>query len=380
MREFRHRLRLFAWAVASIPLAAFTLVLFVLAITGTALVSVWIGIPILDRTIPLTRALANFHRRYAGGLVGRTIDPPYLRDRDGGWVNRLRGWVLDPASRRDLLWLVLNGTLGLALSCVAAAETILDLIFWWLPSSVALRAHARLCAALLEPSEKSRLALRVQQLSVSRAETIDTQAAELRRIERDLHDGAQARLVSLGMSLAMAEEMLDQDPQLARTLLTEARESTSTALTELRSLVRGIHPPVLADRGFVEGVRALAVALPMPVEVQTNVTQRLSAAVESAAYFAIAEALANVVKHASARHVTIRVMRSEDVLEMLVEDDGIGGAAASRGTGVDGVARRLAAFDGVLTLDSPVGGPTKVAMVLPCASSSLKTLPSSGTA
>ena len=377
LREFRHRSRLFVWAVASIPLAALTLVLFVLTVTGLALISVWVGIPMLEKTIALTRPLANFHRRYAGGLTGRAIEPAYLRDRDGGWANRLRGRVVDPAFRRDLLWLLVNGTAGLALCCIAVAETVLGLLFWWLPSSLALRAHARLCAALLEPSEKSRLALRVQQLSESRAETVDTQAAELRRIERDLHDGAQARLVSLGMSLAMAEELLERDPQQARALLAEARESTGTALTELRSLVRGIHPPVLADRGFVEGVRALAVALPVPVEVQTNVTDRMTAAIESAAYFAIAEALANVVKHASATHVTIRVLKRDDLLEMTVEDDGVGGADASRGSGIDGVARRLSALDGVLTLDSPAGGPTKVVMVVPCASSSPKTLPSS---
>ena len=370
------------WAVASIPLAAFTLVLFVLAVTGAALVSVWVGIPILAVTIPFTRTLANFHRRYAGGLLGRTIDPPYLRDRDGGWVDRLRGWVLDPASRRDLLWLFMNGTVGLALCCIAVAETILDVIFWWLPSSVALRAHARLCAALLEPSEKSRLALRVQHLSASRAETVDTQAAELRRIERDLHDGAQARLVAIGMNVGLAMEQFDDNPELAKSLLTEARDTASQALVDLRNLVRGIHPPVLAERGFVEAVRALAGAVPIPVDVRAGDIGKLPDAVESAAYFVIAEALANVIKHASAQHVLIDITYSGAELQLRVEDDGVGGADPENGTGLRGALRRLSAFDGTLAVESPSGGPTIIVMVLPCPpseSSSAKTSPSSET-
>ena len=133
---------------------------------------------------------------------------------------------------------------------------MLDLLFWWLPAGRAVHTHARLSRALLAPSEKSRLALRVQHLTESRAETVDTQAAELRRIERDLHDGAQARLVALGMSLAMAEDQLAHDPEGARALLTEARTASSAALAELRDLVRGIHPPVLADRGLVGAVQS----------------------------------------------------------------------------------------------------------------------------
>ena len=367
LREFRNRFRLFLWAVASIPVAAFTLVLFVLTVTGSALISVWVGIPLLTKAIAITRPVANFHRRYAGGLLGRTIGPPYLHDRDGSWANRLRGWAADPAFRRDLLWLFVNGTVGLALCCIAVAETILDLLFWWLPSSLAVRAHARLCVALLETSEKSRLALRVQQLSESRAETVDTQAAELRRIERDLHDGAQARLVSLGMSLAMAEEMLDHDPQQARALLAEARESTGTALNELRSLVRGIHPPVLADRGLADAVRALALDSPVRVRVTGSLGARPPAPVESAAYFAVSELLANVAKHASARAAEVDLRHAAGALRISVSDDGSGGADPARGTGLRGIGRRLAAFDGVVVVSSPAGGPTTISMEVPCA-------------
>jgi signal transduction histidine kinase len=209
---------------------------------------------------------------------------------------------------------------------------------------------------------------------------VDTQAAELRRIERDLHDGAQARLVALGMSLALAEERLSRDPDGARALLSEARTASSDALAELRDLVRGIHPPVLADRGLAGAVQALALAAPMPVTVLAEMEGRLPAPVESAAYFALAEALTNVVKHSAASHATVTVRRSGDLLELAVSDDGIGGADPSRGTGLHGIARRLSAFDGTLAVESPPGGPTELAMVLPCASFSPKTSPSSGTA
>jgi signal transduction histidine kinase len=249
-----------------------------------------------------------------------------------------------------------------------------------LPPGIAARVHAAMSRSLLSVSQKSRLALRVEQLTESRAETVDTQAAELRRIERDLHDGAQARLVAIGMNLGLAQEQLDRDPDLAKSLLAEARDTASDALAELRDLVRGIHPPILADRGLVEAVRALAAAVPMPVDVRADVSGTLPAPVESAAYFAVAEALTNVVKHASAQRAAIRLKRIESGLEVRVEDDGVGGADVSQGTGLQGIARRLSAFDGSLTVESPPGGPTEVVMVLPCEWSSAKTSPSSGKA
>jgi signal transduction histidine kinase len=239
--------------------------------------------------------------------------------------------------------------------------------------------HAGIGRSLLSVSEKSRLALRVEELTESRAETVDTQAAELRRIERDLHDGAQARLVALGMSLAMAEQQLERDPEGARALLSEARSASSDALAELRDLVRGIHPPVLADRGLDGAVQALALAAPMPVEVVIELPERLPAPLESAAYFAVAEALTNVVKHAHAQHAWIRLEQVGEQLTISVRDDGLGGASPGGGSGLRGIERRLSAFDGTLTVESPSGGPTEVVMVLPCVSSSPKTSPSSGT-
>jgi signal transduction histidine kinase len=230
--------------------------------------------------------------------------------------------------------------------------------------------NARVIRSLLGPTEPARLRARVEALATSRADTVDAQAGELRRIERDLHDGAQARLASLGMSLGLAERLMDADPQAARQLLAEARESTSSALAELRELVRGIHPPVLADRGLDGAIRALALVNPTPTTVDLDLPGRLPAPVESAAYFAVAECLANAIKHAQARNIAITVAYTQTgggLLNIVMKDDGRGGASLDGGTGLQGIARRLAAFDGTLDIDSPLGGPTEIGMSLPCA-------------
>lgn len=249
------------------------------------------------------------------------------------------------------------------------------LLLWYTTAERLAHLNALVIRSLLAPTAQAQLRARVAQLAASRAETVGTQAGELRRIERDLHDGAQARLVSLGMSLGLAEQLLPDDPQAVQQLLTEARASTSSALAELRDLVRGIHPPVLADRGLDGALQALALANPIPTTVVTRLPGRLPAPVESAAYFAVAEALANAIEHAQARHIQITVeftphpSTTAGLLTMRVSDDGRGGARPDGGTGLRGIARRLAAFDGTLTADSPPGGPTEIRMSLPCASS-----------
>jgi signal transduction histidine kinase len=364
--EFVLRLRLLLWSVAAVAMAAGCLVLLVLTVAGLVLTIVWVGVPILFAVVLVTRPIANVHRRFAGWLLGRPIGSPYLEPSGGNLLVRLRALAADPGTWRDLAWLAVNATAGLAISLVGLVEGVLDLLFWWLPRGVMAHTHAYVCRALLAPTERTALAQRVQQLARSRAETVDTSAAELRRIERDLHDGAQARLVSLGMSLGMAEEQIARDPEGARLLLAEARESSSQALAELRDLVRGIHPPVLADRGLVGAVRALALAAPRPVALQLEVPERLPAPVESAAYFALAEGLTNAIKHGGGQEVAISVWHDAGRLEMLVRDGGPGGAEPERGTGLRGIERRLSAFDGTLELDSPAGGPTCLRMTLPC--------------
>jgi signal transduction histidine kinase len=219
----------------------------------------------------------------------------------------------------------------------------------------------------------NRLTNRVQRLSETRTDAVDTAAAELRRVERDLHDGAQARLVALGMSLRAAERLFATSPGAALAMVGEAREMSSRALTELRDLVRGIHPPVLADRGLGDAVRALALETPVNTKLDIDLPGRLAPPVESAAYFAVAEMLANAAKHAHARTVDIHMRHEGDALRIAVTDDGVGGADPDKGSGLRGVERRLGSFDGILAVNSPPGGPTIVVIEVPCALLSLKT-------
>jgi signal transduction histidine kinase len=229
-----------------------------------------------------------------------------------------------------------------------------------------LRAYGGLARLVLAPAESSVLEQRVAYLALTRQESLDTGAAELRRIERDLHDGAQARLVAMGLTLDAAGRLIDTDPAAARSLLIEARDASARALAELRDLVRGVHPPVLADRGLADAIRALALDSPARASLTGSLDGRLPAPVESAAYFAVSELLANVAKHAGAQSAEIDLRHSHGALRIGVRDDGGGGADPGRGTGLRGVERRIAAFDGVLAINSPTGGPTLITMEIPC--------------
>jgi signal transduction histidine kinase len=230
-----------------------------------------------------------------------------------------------------------------------------------------LGVYGGLARAILAPSEQAELELRVRHLAQTREESLDTGAAELRRIERDLHDGAQARLVAMGLTLDAAGRLIDTDPAAARALLIEARDASAKALGELRDLVRGIHPPVLADRGLAAAVRGLALDAAVRVRVIGDLDGRVPAPVESAAYFAVSELLANVAKHAGAGAAEVDLRHEADALRISVRDEGVGGADPARGTGLHGIGRRLAAFDGVLAVSSPAGGPTVVTLEVPCA-------------
>jgi signal transduction histidine kinase len=269
---------------------------------------------------------------------------------------------------------VMYGSADRPLVMLAAVEcgAILALGAWLVPRTIGV--HARV---LLGREADAELAVRVDQLTQTRADAVDTAAAELRRVERDLHDGAQARLVALGMSLRAAERLIPTSPQAAIALVAEARESSSKALTELRDLVRGVYPPVLADRGLADAVRALALDTPVRTETEIDLPGRLDPPVESACYFAIAEALTNAVKHSGARLVHIRMRYSgrpaPGVLRVEVTDNGDGGADPAKGSGLAGVERRLATFDGILAVSSPLGGPTIIVMEIPCALSSRRT-------
>lgn len=251
-----------------------------------------------------------------------------------------------------------GASFGFGLVAMAAA-------YWLAPALI--DAHSRLARGLLSPSRGERLSAQMDRLRATRADAVDLQAAELRRIHRDLHDGAQARLIALGLTLAQAEPLLRADPDQAARLLAHARSTAGQALQELRDLVQGIHPPVLADRGLVDAVRALALDCPIGVHVSADLDGRPAPAVEAATYFAVAELLTNVAKHAGATRAQVIIGHSGQMLRVTVTDDGSGGADPDRGTGLHGVRRRLATFDGTLALHSPPGGPTQATLELPCA-------------
>lgn len=232
---------------------------------------------------------------------------------------------------------------------------------WLVPRALDDRTRA-----LLRSATDAELAGRVVRLTRTRADAVDTATAEVRRLERDLHDGAQARLVALGMSLRAAERMILTNPVAAAALVAEARQTSAKVLDELRSLVRGICPPVLADRGLADAVRALALDTPLHTEVEVDLAGRPDLPIETACYFAVAEALTNAVKHADARQVQVRIVHADGTLRISVIDDGCGGADPQGGTGLLGLERRLGTFDGVLAVNSPVGGPTIIAIEVPC--------------
>jgi signal transduction histidine kinase len=237
--------------------------------------------------------------------------------------------------------------------------------FWPVWVLLGLVVAAAIHAAVLAVRREYRRAHRIEELETSRAGAVDVQETELRRIERDLHDGAQARLVALGMSLGMAEEKLATDPEGARLLLADARSGARQALEELRDLARGIHPPILTDRGLEAAVAALAAHNAVPVTLAVDVPVRPAPAVETAVYFVVAEALANATKHGDASLIEIRIRRTNGLLVADVVDDGRGGADPA-GNGLTGLRRRVGALDGSLSIDSPQGGPTTVRAELPC--------------
>lgn len=387
------RLRLTAVAAGHVAVMPIALVLVIFAVLAVPLALITVGLAIAWVVVPASAALVDVHRYVVSQMLATPIDSGYAPDADG-LIARPLGWLRDAARRRDLGFLAFAATGGFLLSllpvaflaapitlvvlmitglthawAVIVAICALELAAWWLATPWLVRARLRADRAILGGSHLAELQRRVRQVEASRGSTLDASAAEIRRIERDLHDGAQARLASVAMSVGLAEKLLSTDPQAAAELLREARESATAALADVRSVVRDIHPPVLADLGLAGAIEALALGIPIPVQVSVTLTERLPAPLESAAYFAVAEALANTVKHAGATRAWVagsvtQGSISERCLHLLVGDDGSGGADLA-GSGLKGLARRLGAFDGRLEVRSPSGGPTVIRMEIP---------------
>lgn len=383
------------------------LVVRVFVVLGQVLmVAVWLGAALWMAHLLTTRALARAARALAARWFGLRIPaayrevPPVTKMATGYWwdgyeyhksereARRRAGMNTrfhDPQLHWDGLWSLAAGVTVLPVAALpplavgagaylAAGPGRLGygvaLVLAGLAAApFAWRVFGPLSGWLLGPGARTRLGRRIEDLEAVRADLTQTQATELERIERGLHDGAQTRLVTMGMSMDAAERLVDADPAAAKAILAEARASSVAALAELRSLVRGISPPVLAERGLVDAVRALALDAPVEVAVRSTVTGRPERPVESAVYFAVAELLTNVAKHTRATLVTVDLGYTAGTLTATVTDDGTGGARASAGSGLHGIERRTAAFGGRLDIDSPLGGPTRITVAVPCVSS-----------
>ncbi|MFD9442939.1 histidine kinase [Streptomyces sp. NPDC060006] len=369
-------------AVLSFGSYLFVTVLLIAA-TGTVVV---VGAALLPEAVLLIRRIAGAKRRMVTRWTGREIPEAYLPV-TGTVRERFRTAVRDPGTFTDLRWMLAYygygclpylavplWPLGLLVDGVWCALMGREAVVLPLIGRLA-DLDAKWSTALLKPSPRARLAERVEELTQTRAGAVAAHGAELRRIERDLHDGTQARLVSLSMRIGLALRAYDRDPEAARRLLGDAQDQAQEALAELRHVVRGIHPPILTDRGLAGAVRALAASGGLAVTVTVDGLEdgdcerggaRAPAAVEAAAYFVVAESLTNAAKHSGAERAEVHLARVRKGLRLTVRDEGRGGADEAGGSGLLGMRRRVAALDGTLRMTSPAGGPTVIEVELPC--------------
>lgn len=366
-RKLPGAVRSVLFLLCNFPIRLAMFVLLVVGVTlGIGTTVVWIGIPILIFTFALNVRLARFDRRWIGSWLGVRIEEPNAKEAGSGVLHRFRLRLTDAVTWRCLGYQLLC----LPIACFELAFGIASIVLvpmavWVAPAVASL--HASLARTLLGPSSTTELRAETERLQASRARGVDAAEAERRRIERDLHDGAQQRLVSLAMGLGRARSKMAHDPDSAQSLIDEAHADAKLAVTELRDLARGIYPAVLGDRGLDAALSALAAKSTVPVSVSVDVAPRPPTAVESTAYFLTGEALANIAKHAEASSAQVRVRREADTVTIEVTDDGKGGAAVTEGGGLAGLADRAAAIDGTVTVVSPTGGPTVVRADLPCA-------------
>ena len=341
------------------------------------------------------RALARRERARVAAHLDAEIPITY-RPLPEGPLPTLAVIAADPATWRDLLYLIVVpayavaacllsagmwaggvGILGDLATDVPASWRDAELWGWAATGTVALvlapfvtyalaSIGMRLGAAMLETGETARMRAELDEQRLRRQLAVDAAEHERRRIERDLHDGAQQRLVALGMTLGLARQKLRTDPDAAAELVEEAHTEAKLAHAELRDLARGIHPAILADRGLDAALSALLRRLPLPVSIIVALPRRPSAAVESAAYFVVSEALTNVSRHAAATRATVSITEAHGNVAIAISDDGVGGADPAGGTGLNGLSERVAALNGKLAVDSPAGGPTTIRAEIPC--------------
>ncbi|MEU7558759.1 sensor histidine kinase [Streptomyces eurythermus] len=361
-----HTWKEIAHLLLNLPVAVigFTYAFTVVVVGGTLTLTV-IGLPLLAVCLLVARQLGKAERARARALLGVRVEEPSPLPlaRSGGPVHRVWMALKDPVGWRTLLYDVIRLPWGI----LTFVTTLTSLFVLWpvLPYLARLMANLdrAMVRGLLSPSDE--LERRIAELESDRGIVVDTAAADLRRIERDLHDGAQARLVNLAMGLGLAKEKLLEDPDAAAAMVDEAHGEVKLALQELRDLARGIHPAVLTDRGLDAALSAVASRCTVPVKVSVDLPARPAAAIEGIAYFTVSELLQNVSKHSGARTASVDAWRADDRLMLRVRDDGRGGARLDGGSGMRGLAERLGAVDGLFVVDSPPGGPTVITAELP---------------
>jgi signal transduction histidine kinase len=376
--------------------------------TGVGLAVTLVGIPILIGSVYAWGWLAEIERSTIGALTGNHIASPYRPLPEGGWWDRLRARLADPATWKDLTFLFLQFPFGLlsfivALTVLSVGLSGLTLPLWYwavpdgadwtlfqlidvdtLPEALAAallggvvlwvgipalgwlgRGYGAYAELLLGSNEDPALTAQMSDLRDARSRIIEAADAERRRIERDLHDGAQQRLVALSINLRMAEKRAAEGDPAAAELVRSAGEEAGLALRELRDLARGIHPAILSNRGLAAALDDLAGRAAVPVELVAVPSQRLPDPVESTVYFVVSECLANIGKHAEATQASVAVTVVGDEVEVIVKDDGVGGAELGNGSGLQGLEDRVGALDGCVDVDSPPGAGTTVMVTIP---------------
>ncbi|GAQ68017.1 sensor histidine kinase [Streptomyces scabiei] len=406
--------REFGYVLLGLPVG---ILLFTYAVTmvsvGAGLLITFLGVPVLAAGLAGCRGFGSLERARARALLGAEVSAPEpLRPKGRGAMAWMGAVLRSGSSWRQLLyaviqfpWSVFSFVVAVTFWTYGWAMLTYPLWFWvfpvWAgqdglqlygdethsvyldnPFEVTMTALVGLLFTMASPwivrglttvdrvmvgalLGPSRLGARVVELESDRGVVVDTAAADLRRIERDLHDGAQARLVALAMDLGLAKEKLAEDPRAAAVMVDSAHGEVKTALQELRDLARGIHPAVLTDRGLDAALSSVASRCTVPVVVDVDLPARPVPAIEGIAYFTVSELLQNVSKHAGASRATVDVWKVEHRLMLQVTDDGVGGADTGRGSGLAGLAERIGAVDGILVVDSPAGGPTRVTAELP---------------
>ena len=375
--------------VVSLVTGAFFFVVLILALLVSGALSwiVGLGMLVLSVTLRLAARMGGLDRRRVRRFAGARIEPAPLPEPapDLSFRQRQKAWAQSPAVRRLVVYQIVRlpvtaaslTATGFAVAGIVhgfsgqhgpALRPLLGVVClfgWPLVARLGAAIDVSLARALLGPSRSGQLSAEVARLDEARTLAVESAESERRRIERDLHDGLQPKLVSLALELGLAKARFERDPRAAMSLIERAHDEAKTAIEDLRSLVRGIHPSVLDERGLDAALSALIASCPVPVHVEVMLSRRPDQTREAVAYFVVAEAITNVTKHSGATRASVIINESGGLLRVLVEDDGHGGARADPGGGLAGLGARVAAIDGTFAVHSPAGGPTRVEAIMP---------------